>query len=62
MNVMEWNEGGGKGVIKRLHRIMTVDEHRFAFMSDRGTIDAVFIMRWLQEENHAKRKKLYMST
>ena len=29
-------------------------------MPERGTIDAVFILRRLQEEYHAKGKKLYM--
>ena len=30
------------------------------FMHERGTIDAVFILRMLQEEYHAGEKKLYM--
>ena len=37
---------------------MTVDEMHIGFMHDRGTIDAVFIMRMMQEEYHAKGKKL----
>ena len=32
---------------KRLHRIVTVDEMQFAIMSERGTINAVFILRRL---------------
>ena len=32
----------------------------FGFMSERGTIDAVFILRKLQEEHNAKGKKLYI--
>ena len=43
------HEGGGNGVIKRLHRIVTVDEVLFALCL-RGTIDAVFMLRMLQEE------------
>ena len=39
---------------KRLHRIVTADEMQFCFMPQRGTIDAVFILRRLQEEYHAK--------
>ena len=31
----------------------------FLFMSERGTIDAVFILRMLQEDYHAKGKNLY---
>ena len=30
---------------KRLHRIVNVDEMQFGFISERGTIDAVFILR-----------------
>ena len=32
---------------------------QFGSMSERGTIDAVFILRRLQEEYHAKVKLLY---
>ena len=45
---------------KRLCRIVTVDEMKFGFIPESGTIDAVFIIRWLQAEYHAKGKKLYM--
>ena len=33
-------------------------EVQFGFMSERGTIDAVLILRRLQEEYHAKGKKV----
>ena len=33
---------------------------QFGFMPERGTIDAVFILRRMQEEYHAKGKTLYM--
>ena len=33
---------------------------QFGFMSERGTVDAASILRRLQEEYHAKGKKLYM--
>ena len=39
---------------KRIHGIMTVDEMQFGFIAERGTIDAVFILRRLQEEYHAE--------
>ena len=45
---------------KRLHRIVTVNELQFAFMSESGTIDAVFILRRMQGKYHAEGKKLYM--
>ena len=33
---------------------------QFCFMPERRTVDALFILRRLQEGCHAKRKKLYM--
>ena len=39
---------------KSLQRIVTVDEMQFDSMPERGRIDAVFILRRLQEEHHAK--------
>ena len=33
---------------------------QFGFMPERGTIDAAFILRRIQEEYHANSKKLYM--
>ena len=41
---------------KRLSRIVTIGELQFSFMTERGAIDAVFILRWLQEEYYAKEK------
>ena len=44
-----------EGVLEqRLPRIATVYKMQFGFMHERGTIDAVFILRRLQEEYHAK--------
>ena len=45
---------------KRPHRIVFVDEMQFGFMPERGTIDAVLILRRMQEEHIAKEKRLYM--
>ena len=39
---------------------MSVNEMQFGFMPERGTIDFEFIYRMMQEEYHAKGKKLYM--
>ena len=39
---------------------MTVNEIQAGFMYERGTIDAVSILRRMQEEHHAKGKRLYM--
>ena len=35
---------------------MTVNEIQFGLIPSRGTIDAVFILRRLQEEHHAKKR------
>ena len=43
--------------LNRLRRIVSIYEMQFGFMSERGTIDAVFILRRMQEEYHAKGKK-----
>ena len=45
---------------KRLCGIVTVDEMQLGFMLERGTIDAVFMLRRLQEVYHAKVKTLYV--
>lgn len=47
-------------LVNRIRRIVEVDEMQFGFMPGKGTIDAVFILRRLQEEYRAKGKKLYM--
>ena len=48
-----------EGVLeKRLCEILSFDEMQFGFMPQRETIDAAFILRWLQDEYHAKGKKL----
>ena len=44
---------------KRLRR-MSGGEMQFGFIPERGTIDAVFFLRRMQEEHQAKGKKLYM--
>ena len=41
---------------------MKVDEMQFGFMPGKGTIDAVFILRRLQDEYLDKEKKLYNLT
>ena len=40
--------------------IMTINEMQFSFMPERGAIDAMFILRRLQEEYHSEGKKLCM--
>ena len=45
---------------KRIRNMVEVDEMQFGFMPGKGTVDAVFILRRLQEEYRDKGKKLYM--
>ena len=45
---------------KRLCKIVSVDEMQFGSIPKRGAIDAVFILRRMQEVHHAKVKKFYM--
>ena len=45
---------------KSLCIIVSVHEMQFGFMSERGTIDAVFILRRMQEECNAIEERLYM--
>ena len=44
---------------RRMRRMVKVDEMQFGFMPSKGTIDAVFILRRLQEE-YLDKEKLYM--
>ena len=38
---------------------MSIDNMQFGFMPVKGTTDAIFIMRQVQEKHQAKDKKLY---
>ena len=45
----------------RLRKIVKIDSMQFGFMSGRGTTDAIFIVRQLQEKYLAKSKDLWMA-
>ena len=45
---------------KSPHGIVTANEIQFGLIPERGTIDAVSILRRLQEKYYAKGKKWYM--
>ena len=45
---------------KRFSRIVSADEMQLSLMPEKGIIDAVFIMKRMQEEYHAKGNKLYI--
>ena len=38
---------------------MSIDNIQFGFMPGKGTTDAIFIMRQVQEKHQEKKKKLY---
>ena len=38
---------------------VSIDNLQFGFMSGKGSTDAIFIMRQVQEKHQAKKKKLY---
>ena len=45
---------------KRIRSLVILDEMQFGFMPGKGTVDAIFIVRRMQEEYQKKEKKLYM--
>ncbi|KAA3670323.1 uncharacterized protein DEA37_0010186 [Paragonimus westermani] len=45
---------------RRLRKMVNIDEMQFGFMPGKGTVDALFIARMLQEKYRRKKKKLYM--
>ena len=45
----------------RVRRIVKIDDMQFGFMPERGTMDAIFIVRQLQEKFLAKNKDLWMA-
>ena len=46
-------------LMKMLERVLEIDNMQFGFMPGKGTTDAIFIMRKIQEKHQAKKKKLY---
>ena len=42
----------------RVRKIVTIDEMQFGFMAGRGTTDAIFVVRQLQEKYLTKKKDL----
>ena len=54
-----------KGIERVIEKIIreriSIDDMQFGFMPGRGTTDAIFILRQLQEKHLAKNKKLYFT-
>ena len=44
---------------KKIRWQLSIDNMQFGFMPGKGTTNAIFIMRQLQEKHQAKKKKLY---
>ena len=45
---------------RRIRTLVNLNEMQFGFMTGKGTVDAIFIVRRMQEEYQKKDKKLYM--
>ena len=45
---------------KRLRRLVKVDQMQFGFMPNRSTVDAIFILRRMQESYLEKNRKLFI--
>ena len=45
---------------KRIRCQVSIDNMQFGFMPRKGTTDAVFIMRQVQEKHQVKKNKLYL--
>ena len=45
---------------RRIRKLVNIDSIQFCFMPGRGTTDALFVVRRMQEECRDKKKKLYM--
>ena len=44
-----------------LIRLVSIDDSQFGFVPGRGTTDAIFVVRQLQEKYLAANKRLYMA-
>ena len=45
---------------RRIREVVTIDQMQFGFMPGRGTTDAIFLIRQLQEKYHEKRRSLFL--
>ena len=54
-------QGIERVIEKIIRERISIDDTQFSFMPGRGTTDAIFILRQLQEKHLAKNKKLYFT-
>ena len=55
MKVLEWIVDG------LIRQLVSSDDSQFGFVPGRGTTDAIFIVKQLQEKYLASKKRLYMA-
>ena len=55
-----WDECGGMCVEKRLRKMVEIREEQYGFVASKETIDAIFILRQLQEKYLENDKELYL--
>ena len=46
----------------RIRQVVSIDDSQFGFVPGRGTTDAIFVVRQLQEKYLAANKRLYMAS
>ena len=47
-------------LVRRIRELVNIDSMQFGFMPGRGTTDALFVVRRMQEKYRDKKEKLYM--
>ena len=47
-------------MLERIRALVDFDEAQVGFMPEKGTTDALFLVRRLQEEHRAKDERMYM--
>ena len=56
MKILEWIMDG------LIRQLVSIDDSQFGFVPGRGTTDAIFVVRQLQEKYRAANKRLYMAS
>ena len=56
-----WDESPGRGFGKETRRKVKIDDMQFGFVPGKGTVDAIFMVRQLQEKFLEKRKDSFFA-